>query len=430
MSTVIQFSQRSDSASSSDSTPDRVPAEEAARLSETADRRLRAARLWITLNRPYYSRALFACPLIPTRQVETMAIDDSWRIYVNSAYVEDLSMEETATGLIHELNHGLRAHSRRARTLGVRLGEARVWNAAGDCEINDDLVEDGLEFRDSWLLPDKFRLEDGRTAEHYFEELMKRATVINVELHCGSGCTGHSADYEAGPDGQPGTPDGLDPVEQEMLRRVAADAVREHERERGIGAVPAGLRRWAEHTLDPEIDWRRVLGSAVRRSVHLRAGAADYTWQRPSRRDHCGDPIIRPGMTRPVPDVAVVVDTSGSMGEQDLARALAEIRGILTRVVPGDGLKVYSVDARVAAAGQVFNARRISLVGGGGTDMRVGIEAAIEARPAAIVVITDGFTPWPESRPPGAPMTIAALTDSYALDQVPAWIKAIDVSGG
>ena len=60
--------------------------------------------------------------------------------------------------------------------------------------------------------------------------------------------------------------------------------------------------------------------------------------------------------------------------------------------------------------------------------MRVGIEAAVKTRPAAIVVITDGYTPWPATRPPGAPLTIAALTDDWALERVPVWIKAIDVS--
>ena len=128
-------------------------------------------------------------------------------------------------------------------------------------------------------------------------------------------------------------------------------------------------------------------------------------------------------MTRPVPEIAVVIDTSGSMGDEDLARALAEIRAILTRVVPGDGIRVYSVDADVAAESQVFNARQINLVGGGGTDMRVGIEAAAATRSGAIIVVTDGFTRWPETRPPGVPLTIAALTNDWALDEVPAWIR-------
>ena len=44
---------------------ERVPAQEPARLSETADRRLRAARLWITLNRPYYSPGVVRVPADP-----------------------------------------------------------------------------------------------------------------------------------------------------------------------------------------------------------------------------------------------------------------------------------------------------------------------------------------------------------------------------
>ena len=62
--------------------------------------------------------------------------------------------------------------------------------------------------------------------------------------------------------------------------------------------------------------------------------------------------------------------------------------------------------------------------------MSVGIEAAAATRPAAIIVITDGFTPWPETRPPGAALTVAALTNTYAVDEVPSWIKAISILDG
>ena len=423
MSTVIDMTQRRLHSRKPHGTGGRARAG----FSDTADRRLRAARLWITLNRPYYSRALFSSELIPSTDVDTMAIDDRWRIYVNSEFVDGLTVEQTATVLIHELHHGLRTHSRRAEAVGVRVGQSEVWNAAGDCEINDDLVEDGLDLPDG-LLPERFGLEEGSTAEHYFQELMKQATVVNLTVHCGSGCTGHPGIYEEDPEDGSGGAGGLDPMEQDIIRRMVATAVREHARAHGIGSVPDGLERWADLTLDPKVDWRRALESTVRRGVHLRAGAADYTWQRPSRRDDDGELVIRPGMSRPVPDIAVVVDTSASMDDEDLARALAEIRGILTRVVPGDGIRVYSVDADVASEGQVFNARQINLAGGGGTDMSVGIEAAAVTKPAAIIVITDGFTPWPETRPPGAGLTIAALTDSYAVDEVPSWIKAIDMS--
>ena len=403
-----------------------------ARVGETADRVLRAARLWITLHRPYYSRALFACPLIATDQVETMAIDTRWRIYINPGHVASRSIEETAADLIHELNHGLRSHASRARRLGVEHAAARLWNIAADFEINDDLIDDDLQLADG-LLPGDFGLDEWRTAEHYYREILDNAETVeavaaSAVLRCGSGCTGLPADSETAPEHDPRSGPGLDPVEQDMLRHVVASALQEHVRSRGTGHAPQGLRRWADNLLHPRIDWRRTLASAVRRGLHHRTGAADYTWQRPPRRGDPNDTIIRPGMARPVPDLTVIVDTSASMQDHDLDQALAEIQAILTRVVPGDSIRVYSVDTQIANQTRAASTRHINLKGGGGTDMRTGIEAAAETAPAAIIVITDGWTPWPPTPPHGRPLTIAALTDNTRARHVPDWIRAIDIA--
>ena len=63
--------------------------------------KLQAARLWIIQNRPYYARALLACPLIPTeaRPTMTIAMDHRWRIFINEDHVETLSVEKTAAAL-------------------------------------------------------------------------------------------------------------------------------------------------------------------------------------------------------------------------------------------------------------------------------------------------------------------------------------------
>ena len=106
-------------------------------------------------------------------------------------------------------------------------------------------------------------------------------------------------------------------------------------------------------------------------------------------------------MTRPVPSIAVVVDTSGSMGDHELDRALTEISAIIASVVPGDSVRVLSVDTEVHTDQHIHNADRIDLFGAGGTDMATGITTAAQASPDAIVVITDGWTPWPQTPPPG-----------------------------
>ena len=389
-------------------------------LSDTAQRRLHAARLWITINRPYYARALYACQLVPIHDVDTMAIDERWNIYLNPSHVESCSVAETAASLIHELNHVLRGHANRARRLPDPPGTGTdgavshlVWNIATDCEINDDLQSDGLHC-DGLLLPEMFDLARNRAAEHYYNKLTEQTTVPATDPGCGSGCTGHESGYEL-----PASGSGIDESEQELLRHHVAVAVEEHVKARG--RVPAGLQRWADTVLRPKASWQQILARSVKTAVHLRAGASDYTWQRPSRREQPDDAVIRAGMTRTVPDLAVVVDTSGSMSDTELAQALAEIRSIIARVVPGEALTVLATDAAVASAQRVFNPRQINLLGGGGTDMRVGIAEAAKTKPTAIIVITDGHTPWPATPPKGVPTVIAALTDGSTQHTVPKW---------
>ena len=136
-------SQRSDhtgEGSSNDDEPDAAPPRPK-HLSDEAQRRLQAARLWVAANRPYYFKALFSCPVIPAAARARVGIDERWRIYVNSEFVESLTVEQVAVELIHVLNHALRDHATRARSAGVDAATAPAWNLAADCEINDDLLD-------------------------------------------------------------------------------------------------------------------------------------------------------------------------------------------------------------------------------------------------------------------------------------------------
>ena len=393
-------------------------------LSGEALRRLQAARLWIAANRAYYAKAVFACTVVATA-APGVSIDERWRIYTNSPFLESLSVERAAAELIHVLNHGLRDHAQRARNAGVDAATAILWNAAADCEINDDLDEDDLiDHNDGWLFPETFDMSDLLPAEHYYRHLRDNAAAVEVPVGCGSGCHAHHVPHELQQ-----ADDALSDLDRKLLKRATASQITEHHKTHGIGSVPEGLARWAEQTLRPRVDWRQQLATALRTSTHHKTGAMDYSWQRPSRRQQPHDVVLRPAMTRPIPSVTIVVDTSGSMTEDELDRALTEIGAIIATVVPGDSVRVLSVDTEVHTDQHIHNANQISLQGCGGTDMAAGIAAAAETSPDAIVVITDGWTPWPPTRPPGVRLVIAALTDDDC-DQhdVPGWIQTIDVS--
>ena len=391
-------------------------------LTSDAQRRLHAARLWIAANRPYYSKALFSCPIIPTAAATRVGIDEHWRIYTNSQTLESLTVEGAAAELIHVLNHVLRDHAQRARNTGVDTATTSAWHAAADCEINDDLYQDGLH-QDHWLHPEMLDLDDYLTAEHYYQHLLDNAIVVEERTDCGSGCHSQRMGHELHDDTA-----ALSDLDRTLLKRTVATAAADYQNTHGAGSIPEGLARWAQQTLHPKVNWRRQLAAALRSSLHHRTGTADYTWQRPSRRQQAQDPVLRPALTRPVPSIAVVVDTSGSMSEHELDQALTEINAIITSIVPGDSVRVLSVDTDVHTDQHIHNTNQITLAGAGGTDMATGIHAAAQTRPDAIVVITDGWTPWPQTPPPATRTVIAALTNNHCIHQAPEWIQTIDIS--
>src|SRR5207237_10162913 len=119
------------------------------------------------------------------------------------------------------------------------------------------------------------------------------------------------------------------------------------------GAFPAGWQRWADATLaGPQVRVRRVLASAVRRAVAHAAGCCDYTYRRPGRRRI--PRIVTPALQRPLLTVAVVVDTSGSMGQSEVNAALAEVKGVIRAAgIGAQRLVVLACDATVGAMSRV-----------------------------------------------------------------------------
>jgi predicted metal-dependent peptidase len=209
-----------------------------------------------------------------------------------------------------------------------------------------------------------------------------------------------------------------------LARQVAQDCIR-HGRE--AGNVPAGLLRWAEEILEPAVDWRKALAAELRRAVADTAGAVDYSYRRPSRRASVAGSVVLPALRRPVPQIAVVCDTSGSMSEDLLAAALAEVEGLLRAVGMARQLRVLACDTAVGPVRRVSSARSVELVGGGGTDMGAGIEAAgqLRPRPSITVVLTDGFTPWPDEPPRGMRVVVGLLGDDAP--DAPDWARAVRV---
>jgi predicted metal-dependent peptidase len=384
---------------------------------------------------------VFGAQVIPDRGSGTVSVDEGWRMRADPDLTAAWTPAQLGSVLVHHVCHLLRTHGERAQAAGVGPADARTWVRAADAEINDDLVAAGLDLPGRPVLPHDLRARDGLLAEQYFEyaqalEASAQGTgggpdggTTPRSGPSGSGETAGSwLDCGSGADGvpRPGDgPGGLPAWQAELLRRQVAQDVIAHARQ--AGTVPAGLLRWAEEILHPKVDWRRLLAAELRRAVAQVCGAVDYSYRRPSRRSAVAGNVVLPALRRPVPEVAVVCDTSGSMTEDLLTMVLAEVEGLLRALGLARQVRVLACDTAVAPAQRVTSARQVELVGGGGTNMGTGIAAAaaLRPRPAVTVVLTDGFTPWPAEAPKGT-RVVVGLLGAQAPD-APGWARAVRV---
>lgn len=401
-------------------------------LTAEEDRAYRLARLVAAEQMPYFMRALFAAAPVAAPGLGTFAVDRWWRLYADPALLLDdrqWNPAARAGALLHEALHLLGDHAGRADALPQPYRHL-AWNYATDAENNDGLLAAGVTLPAGVVTPAALGCADNGLAEDYYAALVPPGGPDlpdpgDGDPGCGSGAGGPAVPGELGQHDTVAA--GIDQAEGGFVRRQVALDVTAHVAVKGRGSVPAGLDRWAARVLaPPTVPWDRVLRAAVRRAVGNRAGRTDYTYARPGRRRVPG--LVTPAMRGPAVAVSLVVDTSGSMSPADLDAALGEVKGVLRSCgVARELVRLVSCDAAATTAQQVRSAEAVRLVGGGGTDMRVGITAAEAARPAphVVVVLTDGDTPWPDA-PTRAALVCGVISTSPPRG-TPPWATTVHI---
>lgn len=317
-------------------------------------------------------------------------------------------------------------------------------------EVQGIIDEEDKTLDGAYIMPSTFNCDDGKLAEEYYDAIMKEAKKQAKKQKGQKGKDGAqgkgkgSSDDDGEEDGQDasgkgdegnddqhqnpgggkgqqqgpkkphpgagrcggcaGNPmegepkdEGRSEAELRRVRKQVAEAI-EQEASKGRGNVPGGWVRWAKDQLaPPKIPWQQKLARAARSAVAYKAGAQDYRYDRPSRRQTslgygAGKPIL-PSMRSPVPSVACAVDTSGSMGADNLTAALREVNGVLKAI--GSNIDFVACDAQVHEHKKVRTWKEILplMKGGGGTCMRPIFDAleASKQRPDVAIVLTDGY---------------------------------------
>ena len=410
-------------------------------VSEEARLRVMAARIIAQGRWPYLSTLLYTLRVVESDSLPTLAVDQGWRMYYNPEFVMKQTPEVLATMVLHEGMHCVFQHGPRFSALNQIGSRHTIWNLAGDANINEVLDQAAMpwgEFspvRFSTLA--KYGVENAMTTERSFFQIIKyfeeHPDEAEAESDCGSVTDGQSRPYEI-PRGDGDNP-AVGSDQQSVIRDRVAQDILKHASERGIGTMPGGLLRWAQELLQPKINWQRELAGTFRTSLATVLGRRDYVFTRPSRRQDAmrigSSEIILPSMRKPAPPtVAVIIDTSGSISSDQVNEFLSEVDGIAKSNGIGQGLYVIPCDA-VAGPAQKLQSRgaiaELKLTGGGGTDMGAGIAAAAEMRPTPriVVVLTDGYTPWPESLPSKIDSLIVCSTVESTMKAIPEYARAI-----
>lgn len=409
----------------------------------TAAQAMAAGRARAAEVMPYFGAGVLS--MVP-REVPghgTMSISTSSILSYDPDFARRMSANESAAVHLHEYLHIFLKHAERAKKLAdlgmiVSLDDAKLWNQAADCEINDDLQAAGLKLPsgpngESPCLPEAMGLEPNKLAEEYFSELKKRQQQnppggsgakpqaqpqpnprgkkpappppLPQQPQAGGGWDGSGAGCPVPNEPEPDDADGRSAVDQEAQRKSDAQQVQQ-EAQRKQGNVPLGIMRAADAMMKPpKVPWSTKFARLARSAMAYKPGQVDYTRTKPSRRQGSfwgqSDAPILPSFRQPTATVTIVADTSGSMGEEQLQKMLSEVDAILKAV--GGAVDFLACDAEVHAHLKVRDVRVAAknMKGGGGTDFRPAFRRIEKAKraPDLIVFMTDLYGTFPDQAP-------------------------------
>ncbi len=399
-------------------------------MSDKIEIKLAAARTRLILDKPFLGALVLRLPMLKADPAwcRTTATD-ARSFYYNAAYIDSLSLEQTQFVLSHEALHCALSHfSRRMHRLKNR------WDVACDMAINPLLIDDGLKPPANALYLEQF---EDMTAEEIYPLLDDHADREPMDQHLydvkgtqDSDSHGQQdrdnnpereAEQQDKPDGggdrekssqengdsrlaepDEGSGGALQPPPlseydrkdlsvqwQQRMAGAAQQAMR-------AGKMGAAMARLVDHLLQPQLPWRMLLArymTAVARD--------DYSFQRPSRRE--GGAIL-PSIRSDQINLAIVIDTSGSISYDEISEFISEVNAIKGQLRAR--ITLLACDDKLSENGpweyeawDTFSVPE-NLDGGGGTSFLPPFEwLSMQHDPDLLLYFTDADGPFPAHEP-------------------------------
>jgi predicted metal-dependent peptidase len=391
---------------------------------------LRAARTRLILERPFIGALVMHLPLraADAAWCETTATD-ARAFYYNPEFIAGLTLAEAQFVLAHEAVHCALGHFARRQHRARRR-----WDVACDHAANLLLEADGLKAPPGALANPDFH---GLSAEEIYPLVPPDTPERTLDRHlfddhfigdpAAPGQARGTADRARG-EGRGGAdkpsgglrPDSWDDAGSEerhsagraalplpeagaadLARRWQSRIVSAAQQARSAGKLADSWLRLVDGLVQPQLPWRVLLARYL-----MTAARDDYSFQRPSRRE--GDAVL-PRLASDQVELCVVLDTSGSIGAEELAQFASEVDALKGQMRAR--VTLHACDERLDPRGpwefQPWETLVLpkELGGGGGTCFAPVFDwiAAGQRRPDLLLYFTDAQGEFP-GHAPGFPV--------------------------
>ena len=356
--------------------------------------RIVVARIGLLLRHPFFGNMATRLKIEAADEWLMTAAVDGRKLYFNTQFFNAMNNKEVEFVIAHEILHMVYDHLGRREDRNPML-----YNIAADYIVNNLLVDDRIGkkpkivdcFQDF-----KYR---GWTSEAVYDDLFKQAKKNGDEFlqQLGEMLDEHldmegDGDEDGDNEGKGKGRPKYTKAELDQIRDEIKEAMLSAAQSAGAGNVPAGVARMIKEMTEPKMNWRELLRQQIQSTIK-----SDYTFARPSRKGwHTG--AILPGMNfQDTIDICVSLDMSGSIGNDQAADFLGEIKGIMDEYKDYK-IKVWCFDTKVYNE-QDFSAdggedlTDYEIMGGGGTDFMVNWKYMKDndIQPKKFIMFTDGY---------------------------------------
>jgi len=303
--------------------------------SHDVEKKLTAARTRLILDKPFLGALVLRLPLVENSQWCQTTATDARAIYYNQTYLSELSLSQVQFVLAHEALHcGLSHFARREHR------DRKRWDVACDHAVNQLLAADNLEPPPAALFDESYA---GMSAEEIYpcieaddNEKPMDQHLYDPQLNDNNTSRDNTPTDQQTSEAENASP--CDSSEVEVRRNNRPPPLSNTERDRlntkwqqrlagaaqqaeQAGKLNKSVARMLQRLLQPSIPWRAMLSRFMSSAARI-----DYNLTRPSQRRE-GDAILPSLHTRQI-DVAVAIDTSGSIKQAELDVFLTELNAI------------------------------------------------------------------------------------------------------